>query len=81
MRAVNGTDLFADSEKFCQKYTYRIVLAHLYVSKVYALIYPLGTIVRILNRQVPFPLPTRYGLRRRGAVPKAATGAERGRRA
>ena len=56
MRAVNGTDLFADSEKFCQKYTYRIVLIRFGVSKGYASIYLSGTIVRILNRQFPFPL-------------------------
>ena len=58
MRAVNGTDLFADSEKFCQKYTYRIVLIRFGVSKVYTSMCLLGTIVsmRILNWQVPFPL-------------------------
>ena len=56
VRAVNGADLFADSEKFCQKYTYRIVLIRFGVSKGYASIYLSGTIVRILNRQFPFPL-------------------------
>ena len=58
MRAVNGTDLFADSEKFCQKYTYRIVLIRFGVSKVYTSMCLLGTIVRmrILNQQFPFPL-------------------------
>ena len=56
MYAVNGTEFFTDEEKSCQKYTYRIVLAHLYVSKVYTSICLLGAIVRILNWQFPLPL-------------------------
>ena len=56
MYAVNGTEFFTDEEKICQKYTYRIVLIRFGVSKVYTSICLSGTIVRILNRQFPFPL-------------------------
>ena len=56
MPAISGAEFFTDEEKICQKYTYRIVLIRPSVSKIYTLMCLLGTIVRILNWQVPFPL-------------------------